>query len=44
VPGAGLGLAIVREVADAHAARLVVASAPGCGTRFTVAFAATRQR
>jgi signal transduction histidine kinase len=44
VPGAGLGLAIVREVADAHGARLVVESEPDRGTCFTVVFAAAHER
>ncbi len=36
--GAGLGLAIVRWVADAHGARIDVSSRPGAGTRIVVAF------
>lgn len=36
--GAGLGLAIAREIALAHGASIVVESEPATGTRFTVAF------
>jgi signal transduction histidine kinase len=35
-PGAGLGLAIARELAQAHGGEIDVASAVGGGTRFTV--------
>jgi signal transduction histidine kinase len=35
-PGAGLGLAIARELAIAHGGRIDVASAEGAGARFTV--------
>jgi heavy metal sensor kinase len=34
--GAGLGLAIVKWIAEAHAGRVEVASAPGAGSRFTL--------
>jgi two-component system OmpR family sensor kinase len=34
--GAGLGLAIVRAVAEAHGGRVAVASRPGAGSRFTI--------
>ncbi|MEP7190635.1 MAG: ATP-binding protein, partial [Roseiflexaceae bacterium] len=34
--GAGLGLAIVRWVAEAHSGRVEVTSAPGSGSRFTL--------
>jgi two-component system sensor histidine kinase MprB len=37
MPGAGLGLAIVRGVADAHGATVGVRSGPG-GSTFTLAF------
>jgi signal transduction histidine kinase len=35
-PGAGLGLAIARELTEAHGGSIDVASAVGTGTRFTV--------
>jgi len=35
-PGAGLGLAVARELAEAHGGTIDVASAVGSGTRFTV--------
>jgi two-component system phosphate regulon sensor histidine kinase PhoR len=34
----GLGLAIVRRIAETHRIRLTVESAPNCGTRFTLRF------
>jgi signal transduction histidine kinase len=37
-PGSGLGLAVVRAIADAHLASLRVDSAPGRGATFTLAF------
>ena len=36
--GAGLGLAIARWIADAHGARINLASPPGGGTRVTIVF------
>ena len=36
--GSGLGLALVRQIADAHNARLVIESVPGCGTCVQVVF------
>ncbi|MFB7723304.1 ATP-binding protein [Nocardia sp. NPDC056100] len=36
--GHGLGLAIVAQVADLHAARITVSSEPGRGARFTLIF------
>lgn len=36
-PGSGLGLAVVRAIADAHNASLQVDSAPGRGATFTLA-------
>jgi signal transduction histidine kinase len=36
VPGTGLGLALVRQVAEAHRGRARVEAAPGGGSRFTV--------
>lgn len=35
-PGAGLGLAIVRGIVDAHGGQLSLESAPGRGTTFTI--------
>ena len=35
-PGAGIGLSIVKHVAEAHGGRIVVRSAPGQGSRFTL--------
>jgi signal transduction histidine kinase len=36
IPGAGLGLYIVRRLVDAHKGRIEVASVPGQGARFSV--------
>jgi signal transduction histidine kinase len=36
-PGSGLGLAVAREVVEAHEGVLTVASAPGKGATFTIA-------
>jgi len=35
-PGAGLGLAIVRHVVEAHGGQVTVRSAPGSGSTFTI--------
>jgi len=40
VPGSGLGLALVRHVAEAHGGRVTVASRPGKGTTFTLSLPA----
>ena len=40
--GAGLGLAIVRSIADAHGGRVEVVSVPGAGATFTIVLPATR--
>jgi signal transduction histidine kinase len=36
--GTGLGLAVVREVAESHEARVRVSSRPGRGTSFRLTF------
>jgi signal transduction histidine kinase len=36
LPGAGLGLAVVRELTEAHGGQVRVESSPGTGARFTV--------
>ena len=35
-PGVGIGLSIVRHIAEAHGGRVTVRSAPGQGSRFTI--------
>lgn len=42
--GTGLGLTIVHRIIDQHGGRIEVMSAPGEGTRFTVALPAASQR
>ncbi len=39
-PGVGIGLTIVRHVAEAHGGRVIVRSAVGQGSRFTLEFPA----
>lgn len=39
-PGAGIGLALVGAIAEAHGARLAVSSSPGEGATFTIALPA----
>jgi signal transduction histidine kinase len=36
LPGSGLGLHLVRRIADAHGGRVVLSSPPGGGSRFTL--------
>ncbi len=40
--GQGLGLAVVRKVAEAHGGRVDIHSAPGAGSRFTLVLPTTR--
>lgn len=40
-PGTGIGLAIVKKIADRHAARLSASSQPGAGALFRVTFPAS---
>jgi K+-sensing histidine kinase KdpD len=35
-PGVGIGLSIVEHIVEAHRGRIVVRSAPGQGSRFTI--------
>jgi two-component system OmpR family sensor kinase/two-component system sensor histidine kinase BaeS len=44
VQGAGLGLAIVRNLVEAHSGRVKVESATGRGTTFRVFFPAARRQ
>ena len=41
-PGTGMGLAIVRQIAEAHGGTLTLNSSAGAGTTFTLSF--PRQR
>jgi two-component system OmpR family sensor kinase len=43
-PGAGLGLAIAREIVEAHGGRIVVAPTPGGGATFRLALAPRREQ
>jgi signal transduction histidine kinase len=36
IPGSGLGLSLVRHIAEAHGGRVTVASGPGEGSVFTL--------
>jgi signal transduction histidine kinase len=38
ISGSGLGLALVKEVVEAHQGYIEVDSEPGSGTRFTLSF------
>lgn len=42
-PGTGMGLAIVKQVAEAHGGHVTVQSAPGQGTTFKVCLPAGEQ-
>jgi two-component system sensor histidine kinase SenX3 len=41
--GAGLGLSLVKRIVDAHAGRIMVRSAPGAGSEFTVVLPAAAE-
>jgi signal transduction histidine kinase len=43
IQGAGLGLSLVKRIVDAHAGRIMVRSAPGAGSEFTVALPAAAE-
>jgi signal transduction histidine kinase len=43
-PGAGLGLAIAREIVEAHGGRIIVAPTPGGGATFRLALAPRREQ
>jgi len=36
IHGSGLGLSVVRQIVEAHGGRIVVQSAPGNGSAFTI--------
>jgi signal transduction histidine kinase len=42
--GSGVGLALVRHVAEAHGGRVIVESAPGEGSRFTIRIPMTKEK
>ena len=42
--GSGVGLALVRHVAEAHGGRVIVESAPGEGSRFTIRIPIMKER
>jgi signal transduction histidine kinase len=42
--GSGVGLALVRHVAEAHGGRVIVESGPGEGSRFTIRIPVTKER
>jgi signal transduction histidine kinase len=42
--GSGVGLALVKHIAEAHGGRVVVESRPGHGSRFTLYLPVSRER
>jgi signal transduction histidine kinase len=43
IQGAGLGLSLVKRIVEAHGGRVIVQSAPGAGSEFTVALPAASE-